>query len=105
MSRCGDCPCWVKERCTEDLTDSECIDKLQDSLWEYSNEFGQRAEPKQEWIPCSERLPSEDASVIAQYSDGSIAAIKHARPSYWNHISTHRIVAWMPLPGPWEGVE
>ena len=65
-------------------------------------EDAETVEPKHgEWIPCSERLPSEDASVIAQYSDGSITAIKHARPSYWNRITTHRIVAWMPLPEPY----
>lgn len=43
------------------------------------------AQPKVgEWIPCSERLPEDGATVLATVSDD-------------------KILAWQPLPEPWKG--
>ena len=43
MSRCGECPSWVKEKCDENLAYDECIDMLQDILHELSKS------PNGEW--------------------------------------------------------
>ena len=34
MSRCGDCPSWVKEKCDKNLAYDECVDMLQNILYE-----------------------------------------------------------------------
>lgn len=64
--------------------------------------------PQGEWIPCSERLPSEfsdDERVLATTEvDGSGVILM---PAY-DVKSWYRkgyITAWMPLPKPWKGVD
>lgn len=37
MSRCGEYPSWIKEKCDENLAHNECIDMLQDILYELSS--------------------------------------------------------------------
>lgn len=39
MSRCGDCPISIRSKCEEDLVDSECIDKLQDKIYDLEYEL------------------------------------------------------------------
>ena len=79
-------------------------------------------EPKQgEWIPCSERLPEED--ICNSYLIAWIPAnekVKCGLPHYyqvadwedgdWTNLDFcgHEeivILAWMPLPKPWEGAD
>lgn len=70
------------------------------------------AEPEQRWIPCSERLPEENVSVIcnkpSKYFDPKIAI------GYYNGIRwvvdgweqiTDQCDAWMPLPEPYKAEE
>ena len=67
------------------------------------------AEPKQgEWIPCSERLPSEDEDVMAWVESGDearIACCNYAKEVWFDAIMDVIVspIAWMPLPEPWEG--
>ena len=47
MSRCGNCPSWVREKCEQDKYYEECIGTLQDALWDIDTSI---IEPKQgEW--------------------------------------------------------
>ena len=55
------------------------------------------------WIPCSERLPSEETSVLVTFGYGEIGIDIHtvgwANNSWVWHDDA---IAWMPLPKPYE---
>lgn len=57
---------------------------------------------KQQWIPCSERLPEVKQKVLVQYADGSMATKRcnDAGHLQWFYANA---VAWKPAPEPWEG--
>ena len=82
------------------------------------------AQPEQQWIPCSERLPDEkDAGIlkklgIEKRSEYVLATVevKGERTTvtactydgkwYWTMKSAfpdYKVVAWMPLPEPYKG--
>lgn len=60
------------------------------------------AEPEQRWIPCSERLPEEDACYLVTTSgtNNDIIDIAYYTEGIWHKAS--RIKAWMPLPEPYK---
>ena len=77
------------------------------------------AKPKtSEWVPCSERLPEIDESCtnydryLVQYGGGGIDVCYWTNASmirsglttepYWTKPSYNEVVAWMPLPEPYE---
>ena len=90
---------YFKTECSVDTTIREAFEK--------GFRLGIRKVKGQEspWIPVSERLPEEEAAVLVQYGDGSIAAVMSALPKHWCCITDRRwkIIAWMPLPEPYEG--
>lgn len=57
------------------------------------------------WIPCSERLPEENQSVIACFAHGTVTELRfydkkfHGIYDYDEKV----IVAWQPLPEPYHG--
>ena len=56
-----------------------------------------------QWIPCSERLPTENDSYLVWMPfapEGHHITVAEWCGSYWN-IKTP-ITTWMPLPKPWE---
>ena len=58
------------------------------------------------WIPCSERLPENAMNVIAQFSSGTVTELRYVGNGIFEGIykySTRVIIAWMPLPEPYEG--
>ena len=78
-------------------------------------------EPKRgEWIPCSERLPSEDGRYLvwavigimpdhvddpSTYQGITIAGYYgDAHPIKWLG-NVEKVLAWMPLPKPWKGAD
>lgn len=72
-------------------------------------------EPEQRWISCSELLPNSQAEVNVSCRDDSADTIYRYTASGWittngeywivdNEINPY-VVAWMPLPKPWEGGE
>ena len=57
------------------------------------------------WIPCSERLPENAMNVIAQFSSGTVTELRYTGNGIFEGIyeySTKVIIAWMPLPTPYE---
>ena len=60
------------------------------------------AQPEQQWIPCSERLPSKadhiDNMVLVCFVNGSVRF-----NTYMNGWVQGNPVAWMPLPEPYKG--
>lgn len=77
------------------------------------------AQPEQQWIPCSERLPEDYTDVLVwfeyyRYGDYNCLYQMHGIGNYmaeydsWmiNHETGWRelrVFAWMPLPAPWKG--
>ena len=75
------------------------------------------AQPEQQWIPCSERLPEPNEEVDHlwryylvqnEYGDMMVATYRGNRKgeSWWEQMYVYRptedaIVAWMPLPDPY----
>ena len=73
----------------------------------------------QEWIPCSEKEPNEFIDVLVCLTDGTMDVVQltdyvdiDGEPK-WCHSTDYTlggailnsdVVAWMPLPKPWEGV-
>ena len=60
-----------------------------------------------QWIPCSERLPEEGEVVLTQAKfkdDVKMAVSARVDFNYWTGWGTREIdiVAWMPLPKPYE---
>lgn len=72
-----------------------------------------------EWIPCSERLPEEKEPVLVQWEkyDRHLNITITYLDVMWlddaeeevfetiNGMPNGKVVAWMPLPEPWEGEE
>ena len=66
------------------------------------------ADRPQGWIPCSERLPKENTEVLMSLEWG--IDIGECRNGDWhsewiNHYDDDDVLAWMPLPKPWKGVD
>ena len=70
-----------------------------------------------EWIPCSERLPEEKEPVLVQWEkyDRHLNITATYLDAMWlddaeekvfetiNGVPNGKVVAWQPLPEPWEG--
>ena len=83
--------------------------------------------PKNHWIPCSEKLPEEDTEVLIsyRYKEGEgdtdhvniditsygttcfggreIHTLKEWRQPFDYFHANYEVTAWMPLPEPWKG--
>lgn len=74
------------------------------------------ADRPQGWIPCSERVPIEYRTVLVtweyagkSYTTTAFRKTKNA-VTYWASneqpkYTPLKVVAWMPLPEPWEGAD
>ena len=60
------------------------------------------------WIPCKERLPKENTEVLISLEWKSVD-IGWVRNGTWmsDYVNDYEddVVAWMPLPEPWRGVD
>lgn len=60
-----------------------------------------------EWIPCSERLPEPDEIVLVTCQTKK--GVRNVNRAYFSNGFWHgsgsmsKVIAWMPLPEPWEG--
>ena len=97
--------------------------ELHDLMYRAANTIEMLSEkarkPKQEWIPCSERLPNENDYYLVTLENGVVKILGYSttqRTTYpkgfyyvkdgfsWRPVY-HPVVAWMPLPKPWEGAD
>ena len=68
---------------------------------------------QRQWIPCSDALPKDEEEVIVSIHDDSgdyaydytSSGWYAAAGEFWvvDNEANMRVVAWMPLPKPWEG--
>lgn len=122
------------DRVYEVLHPAGCIESYEDCLKDAVKTFKDipSAEKQGEWIPCSERLPNEGEVVLvcmriesykAEWEEqrsiefGRISSdrydyyetgwewLNESGADYWQADWNNSILAWMPLPKPWEGAD
>ena len=57
------------------------------------------------WIPCKERLPSEDEYVLCQGIHSQFIACIDSLDGKWrdsHYITRSKVIAWQPLPAPYK---
>ena len=57
------------------------------------------------WIPCSERLPEKDMWCLATFESGNVDKIQYLVTNNWGwngEVENNRVVAWKPLPEPYQ---
>lgn len=64
------------------------------------------AEPQ--WIPCSELLPEDDRSKVVTLANGNTEVGYYSNGDWWCvgdsfSLENPTVIAWMPLPKPYEG--
>ena len=80
-----------------------------------SDTISRQAAPEQQWIPCNEQMPkpNEYEDNVRKYylvqNEFEDMMVCSWDGNYWTQIycNTHvedKVLAWMPLPKPWEGV-
>ena len=59
----------------------------------------------QQWIPCSERLPERQTSVLVTDYDAVEMAYINGDGKWMDYFGDKlkAVTAWMPLPEPWRG--
>jgi len=92
-----------EEWSVESMTIAECLDR-------YTEEGCPSADRPQEWIPCSERLPTKEGHYLGSfnephYIDNICVGLAYWTGSKWHGKVANEINAWMPLPEPWKGVD
>ena len=85
----------------ERMTIADCLDRFTDEG------CPTECKPKQEWIPCSERPPSDEEGVMAWVESGNearIACCNYAHEVWFDVIMNVKVspIAWMPLPEPYK---
>ena len=63
------------------------------------------AEPH--WIPCNERLPEDDRSKVVTLANGNAEVGYYSNGDWWCvgdkvTLENQTVIAWMPLPKPYE---
>ena len=68
------------------------------------------AQPEQRWIPCGERLPEDNSDILVTYvekDEKRIAPVNYGCGTWFdclfdNVLDQVGVLAWMPLPEPYE---
>lgn len=111
----------TREEAISQLQDlrSHCKDfSEEDSVWQKDIEALEKAIKalqEQDWIPCSESLPERFENVLVTAKlKGDVEKLVY-EGCYRGHMGweldgvrspqLYNIMAWQPLPEPWEGVE
>ena len=62
-----------------------------------------------EWIPCSDCLPDDHGTRLVTLSNGTVEGAYYSNDNWWCmsdntelEVRTNEIIAWMPLPEPYE---
>lgn len=80
----------------------ECADMVEDAP---------TIEPEPNWIPCKERMPEENRTVIASTEYGVYSEARYTKEDGWEWayeygadywVELDEVKAWMPLPEPYK---
>lgn len=103
----------AQQTCSQLATDIISRQAVLDLIADYDLSMGQvvngihtlppvTPQPKTKWIPVSERLPEDTGYYLTTTKYGEVYC------DYWTGISFDRsetVIAWMPLPAPYEPQE
>lgn len=56
----------------------------------------------QKWIPLSEHEPEEEGEYIVTFDDGDVTVLWYAGNDWDYCLYTASVIAWMPLPEPYD---
>jgi len=85
--------------------------------WQFANGFNmgltavevaiKKLPSAQQWIPCSERLPDDDRTKVVTLANGNAEAGYYSNGDWWCvgdsiALENPTVIAWMPLPEPYE---
>lgn len=80
--------------------------RLIKNFTELSNELGLNEQPKTDWIPCEERLPSEAGFYLVTVKrEGKLEVFcLYYKKEYWlcDQVEIGKIIAWTDLPQPYK---
>lgn len=86
------------------MTKTEAIDRIY-ALKRWNDKV--LKQPEQRWIPCSERLPDRGDEVLITTVAGILyIALRNNNGDGWQtenyYLFENEVLAWMPLPKPYE---
>lgn len=75
------------------------------ALWHYEQALSEIKETleRNNWIPCSDGLPEKDGEYLVTDNGWPITTVEVDVLCGGTWVSNDNVVAWMPLPEPWEG--
>lgn len=88
-----------------DITAEQAVEKIRD----YLKRMEKPEQKKDEWIPCSKRLPENDEYVLATTAWEDVTMAERVDDTYWyihegyTNATIDDVVAWMPKPEPYGG--
>ena len=87
--------------------DKSRVDEITNCIAMVVNEPSVTPKEKTEWIPVSERLPEEGKQVLCCNRQGSVftSAITYRNSNMVSFGQHCDVIAWMPLPQPYEPQE
>lgn len=103
-------------QCLQVMKGAECINALSQEFPEHYGmeniealELAIEVLKKNQWTPCSERLPEESGKYLAQLDWENITVITFSKKwQKWNAFDSHppehemEVIAWMLLPEPYK---
>lgn len=84
-----------KDRIDNYISREEAVEIVNHLAKEYNNG----------WIACSERLPEKDMWCFATFESGNVDKIQYLVTNNWGwngEMGDNRVIAWMPLPAPYQ---
>lgn len=95
------CHCEALQMAIEALEENKSLAKSLNDAAELIHKL-----QKNEWIPCSERMPKHDTKVLVQTEHGLITDGRlSSELNIWftmDDYTCYKVVAWMPLPSPYK---
>lgn len=87
---------------------SETVDQCKEIVQEVAKEYGKDTNvPSNGWIPCSERLPEKYVDVLVTVKHFEYPQMGHLEGGVWYADDTIKylpdaVIAWQPLPAPYQ---
>lgn len=91
-----------------DMENVNCCIRLENLLQYFKDELRSAEEHKGGWIPCSDKYPEDNQTVLTIDSEGNMEALDYDKKwgncfcKYDGAMKVFNIIAWQPLPEPYK---